>query len=172
MTNSITTNFITSFHSMKKSTFENACKDKNLKTVNIIKILANFENKPRFSIDMVQKEYLKISNHFNNEKNIKKECNSTDITFIKEVFKSCFLLAFENGIYFDFALQNGVITFLKVKENPFRFTKEPKEPKEPKSENSKLLECLENCEKSIDFSKVDNETLLKVIATLKSKIKK
>lgn len=136
---------------------------------NIIAILNSFENKPRFSIDMVQKEYLKISEHFNGEKNTKKEVNNTDITFIKEVFKACFLLAYENNTFFDFGLQNGVVTFLKVKTNPFTIS--DNRTSEPITETEKFKKCFEKCAKDIDFSKVDIETLKDTVKILSKYLK-
>lgn len=191
----MTMNVITSFKKVSKKNYETfkngidlyekAIKDNDKETLKkisyntkknyeIILILLQFENKPRFSIDMIQKAYLKVSRHFISEKNKDGEVNESDLTFEKNCFKCCLYLAIENGIYFDFGLQNGVLTFIKSKNNPFIITEKTTEDKKPKekTEDEKLLECFEKCSVSINWKKVDKKTIESLISKLNEKIKK
>lgn len=168
MTNSISTNLITSYKVMTITQYENYKKNMTSKDVHIAKIIETFSGKPRFSIDMVQNELLKVSKHFTSEKNVKKEVTSNDIAFIKDTFKVCFYIAMEKNIFFDFALQNGVVTFLSKKDNPFSFSDRKTVEK---SDTAKMKTCFNSCSKNVDFSKVDKDYLKEVIATLSKYVK-
>ena len=168
MNNPISTNLIVSYKVMTKKQYENYKSRMTSKDVHTASIIENFSDKPRFSIDMVQNELLKVSKHFISEKNNKKEVTSSDIAFIKDTFKVCFYIAMEKKIYFDFCLQNGVVTFLRKRDNPFSFSKKDSVVR---TDTEKMKTCFNSCSKNIDLSKVDKDYLKEVIATLSKYVK-
>lgn len=169
----ITSNFIVSYKKMTKKQFNAYVENMSKKDSDIVTILKTLSNKPRFSIDMVQKEYLKVSKHFNSEKNNEKNINSSDLIFIKSVFKCCFYLAKKEGIYINFALQNGIVTFLKSNNDIFVISENNKEGGESGNNPDDVLKkCFENCTKKIKLDDVSDDTLKAIIKTLEKHLKK